>query len=243
MTTYSAIIVDDEEDARVTLQKFIEKYCPQVNIVAYGHDVASAIAVIKEHQPQILMLDINMPDGSGFDVLEQVRTAKLKTIFTTAYDEFAIKAFKTRAVDYLLKPINPLDLKESIHYACDQIKSSAKLEQLNAFARDHNANRIALPGPDGLFFSSVSDIVRCESEVNYTHVYMADKRILVAKTLKAFEDLLGDEFFRIHQSHLVNLTLVDQVHLDTNEVELTTGERLPISRRKRKELLDYLRLR
>jgi two-component system LytT family response regulator len=175
-----------------------------------------------------------MPDGSGFDVLERYKSTKTKTIFATAYDAFAINAFKVRAVDYLLKPINPLHLRESISRATEQIRANRSLKTLNEILQKQQVDRIALPAHDGKYLTAINDIIRLEADVNYCHVHLADgKRILTAKTMKSFEILLGDDFVRVHQSHLINSRWVVKFLTADSLLELTNGDQVPVSRRRR----------
>jgi two-component system LytT family response regulator len=241
MSNYSVIIVDDELDAITTLEKFLGKYCPNVDIVGTADGVESAVKVLNELQPDILLLDIRMPDGSGFDVLKRYNSAKTKVIFTTAYDAFAIDAFKVNATDYLLKPINPLLLRESISRATEQIRMSGALKELNQILQQQQVDRIALPAHDGKYLTAINDIVRLEADVNYCHVHLADgTSILTAKTLKSFEALLGQNFIRVHQSHLINVRWVTKFLTNDSLLELTGGNQIPVSRRRRSEVQQAL---
>lgn len=241
MSTYSLVIVDDEQDAITTLEKFLGKYCPHINIIGSAYSVESALALLAETEPDILLLDIRMADGSGFNVLEKYQSIKTKTIFTTAYNNFAIDAFKVRAIDYLLKPINPLQLKEAISIATEQIRLKNALNELNSLLAQQESEKIALPAKDGKYVTAINDIVRLEAEVNYCHVFLADNTsILSAKTMKVYESLLQESFVRVHQSHLVNIRWISKFITAESMLELKDGALIPVSRRRRTEVQELL---
>ena len=237
-----AIIVDDEVDALVTIEQFLSKFCPEITVVAKADGVHSAIEAIDENPCDIVFLDINLQDGTGFDVLGKVESQQFKTIFTTAYDQYAIRAFEVNAFQYLLKPINPIKLQSAVQSALREIEVVNNLKTLNETIANFRAEKVGLPVKGKVELTDMHDILRLESESNYTTVFLVDgKSVLVAKTLKAFQQLLEDKFFqRIHQSHMVNVNHIVSFNRKENRLTLSTGVELPVSRRFKPILLDLI---
>ncbi len=242
--TIKAIIVDDEKHASETLKWELNRSCPEIQIMAAYNNPEKAVSEIRKLDPDILFLDVEMPKMSGFDLLQQFDKPSFAVIFTTAYDQFALKAIKHSAIDYLLKPVE----KEELKGAIDKYKQSKnKLlsgEQLDLLFSKVNAgdklDRIALPTSDGLIFIKPEKIMRCESESNYTTVYFSDgKKHVISKTLKDIEELLnGHGFMRIHHSHLVNLSHITRyVKSDGGYVVLDDESHISVSRSRKVELL------
>ena len=195
--------------------------------------------------PDILFLDIEMPDGDGFDLLDLVKTQSFKTIFTTASDAHALKAFKFSAIDYLLKPIDPEELHKAVLKArgTQDDPQSMKVLHENISRSMNTMERMVLNTQDKLHVVRVADIIRCESDVNYTHIYLAGgEKVLVTKTLKEYDDLLSEHgFIRAHQSHLVNTLFIKEfVKADGGHLNLTTGGYVPVSTRKKPYVLQAL---
>lgn len=253
MTT--AVIVDDEKRARTFLKGHIDTYCPEVKIVAEAENVSSAIKAIREHNPELVFLDIKMPDGTGFDVIERLRASedgqdlKFKIIFTTAFDQYAIKAIKFSALDYLLKPIDPEELVESLKKnKLNLVGNSANdnvdvlignLKQLN----DAN-KRIVLNTSNKAYIYPINEIIRCESSGSYTIFYVKNEEpLLISKSLGEAEELLKDhQFERIHKSHLINLNYMRAfIKNDGGFVEMQNGDKIPVSNRKREYLMQLLK--
>ncbi|MFO7864730.1 MAG: LytTR family DNA-binding domain-containing protein [Salinivirgaceae bacterium] len=239
----NTVIIDDEKKGRQTLRNFIQKFAPDINIVGEAENVEQGITVIDKVHPDLVFLDVQMPDGTGFDLLGQVTHSDFKIIFCTAFDHYAVKAFRFSAIDYLLKPVDPDIFMAAIKKACsDPVElSKPKIETLNA--NKQNFNRLALYSAEGITIVNVKDIVRCESSVNYTHFIM-DKniKILVSKTLKEYDELLCNHgFFRIHRSHLINLThLKKYIKGEGGWVIMTDDSKIEVSRRKKEPLLAIL---
>lgn len=241
-----AILIDDEPAARASLALEIKLHCPQISIIAEAGSVAEGIEVLELHAADLLFLDIQLTDGSGFDLLKQVRLDHLKVIFTTAYSEYALRAIKFSPLDYLLKPIDAQELKAAVDKAL-KAQQTETLEQLRLFMQHFkgtsHAGRIALATADGIHLHYVDSIVRCASDGNYATVHFEDKsKLLVAKTLKDLEALLSPYAFeRIHKSHLINL---DHLRRYSNrfsgEVEMSDGAVLPVAQRKKSQLLELL---
>lgn len=239
----TAVIIDDEKNAQEVLAWQLKQYCPQVELMGCTDNVKDGIKLINDTNPQLLFLDIEMPVQNGFDLLEAFDEPGFDIIFTTAYNQYAIKAFKFSAFDYLLKPIDADDLKAAIDRYASKGPTSIK-EQLKVLSTQMNQkhlNRIAIPSADGLMMLKPEQIVRCESSSNYTTVFLADKhKIVVAKTLKELEDVLtGFGFYRIHHSHLVNLSHVQNfVRNDGGYVTTTDGAHITVARNRRNGFMD-----
>lgn len=205
-----AVIIDDMEAARTALKADLESYCPDIEIIGEAQGVVSGAKLIKEVKPELIFLDIQMPDGSGFDLLEILPELDFDIIFTTASDAYALKAFKVSAVDYLMKPIDPDDLIEAVKRAKDQNNSTERLSLLKENMQ--GSKKIALNTLEKIQIVNIEDIIRCESSVNYTTFYFMDgTKLLVTKTLKEFDKMLSEyNFFRVHQSHLINTEFIKE---------------------------------
>jgi two-component system LytT family response regulator len=244
-----AIIIDDEKAGAEVLQFLINENCPGIQILSIQHSVESAITSINKFKPDLIFLDIEMPTGTGFDVIQSTREIGYETIFITAYEHYAVKAFKTNAIDYLLKPIDVDELINAVKNAEKRINSSNKnnntaIESLILSAIQKN-KKISIPSQEGILWIDLDDIIRFEAESNYTHVYIKNKKkIMVAKTLKSFEYQLTNTFFcRIHSAHLINLNEIDRyIKGDGGIAVLKDGSNIPVSRANKAELLTKLNL-
>ncbi len=238
----NAIIVDDLSDARLAIKADVEAYCPEVKIIGEADGVVSGAKLIRELQPDLVFLDIQMQDGSGFDLLEITGTEDFKVIFTTASDEYAIKAFKFSAVDYLMKPIDPDELVEAVNKAI-ATPGNGSIEVLQETMKEGSAKRIALNTQEKILIKDVSEIVRCESNVNYTMFYFSDNtRLLVTKTLKEYDELLSPyDFLRVHQSHLINSKYVKEyIKSDGGYLVLKGGSNIPVSTRRKNVVMEMI---
>ena len=241
------ILIDDENNALEVLEILLKKYCPIVEILEKCNGGKAGIDAIEKHQPDLVFIDIEMPHINGFDVLTATKNYKYKIIFTTAYNQFAIKAFKFSAIDYLLKPIDFEELKEAVN----KISSSENhttfeenLQKLMFQLQKPKEKRIALPVNNSLQFFDFEDIIRIESESNYSHIFLIDKRkITLTKTLKEVEEkFLGQNFFRVHQSHLINLNHIDKIYKGENAYLVMKDEtQISISRHRKDEFLDLIK--
>lgn len=243
-----AIIIDDEKNAVELLDKLIKTYCSNIEVIAKCTSGEKGIESIKNLHPDVIFLDIEMPNKNGFDVIEETRHIPYQIIFTTAYNEFAVKAFKVAAIDYLLKPIDIVELQYSVKKLfnpMNQIFLDEKLQALiSNYIQPEKSNKIALPIGDTIQFFSPNAIIRCESESNYTHVYLTQgKKITVAKTLKDVEDTLkGLGFLRVHNSHIVNLSHIEKIiKSDQGYIVMTDGASVPISRSRREHFMESFR--
>lgn len=240
--TMKAIIVDDLSDARLAIKADVEGYCPQVEIIGEAEGVISGAKLIKELNPDLVFLDIQMEDGSGFDLLEITGTDNFKVIFTTASDEYALKAFKFSAVDYLMKPIDPDELVDAVEKALANPRNGS-LEVLQETIKDGSTKRIALNTQEKILIKEISEIIRCESNVNYTMFHFSDKsRLLVTKTLKEYDELLSPhDFLRVHQSHLINSKYVKEyIKSDGGYLVLKDGSNVPVSTRRKNVVMEMI---
>lgn len=241
-----AIIIDDIEQARITLKKDLQVYAPDVNIIGEANGVVEGAKILKSLKPDILFLDIQMQDGSGFDLLDILKEIPFKIIFITASDAHAIKAFRYAAIDYLLKPVDPDELVAALKKFREQkLNENEKYQLLNDSLKNHQKphERLALHTQDKIHIVNINDILRCESNVNYTEFHFANgKKLLVTKTLKDFEDLLNDQgFYRVHQSHLINTKYIKEfVKTDGGYLIMNDGCNVPVSTRKRPEVMKML---
>lgn len=244
-----AITIDDEESGRKIICQYVEKYCDGIEIVGQADSVKSGIDEIEKKKPDLVFLDIQMQDGTGFNLLEQIQNRNFKVIFVTSYDQFALKAFKYSATDYLLKPVDPDAFAEAVSKIQIDIEKADKADKTKNNTIDEllsNVNsfeKIGLPTSDGIRFVKVDDIVRCESDSSYTIFFMNSKeKIVVSKNLKNYEDLLSDrKFLRIHKSHLINTRYVEQyINGDGGQVVMSDGSTVEVSRRKKEELIRLM---
>ena len=243
-----ALIIDDEKNAIEVLELQLSRFCKNVQVLATAQGGIQGIELIRKHQPDLVFLDIEMPHKNGFDVLNETKDCRYKVIFTTAYDQFAIRAFKFSALDYLLKPIDIRELQEAVEKAAIKEEQGSLDEKLQVLISQLQApvrqERIALPVADGMQFFHTDEILRCESESNYTHISLTNgKRITIAKTLKEVEESLrGVDFYRIHQSHLVNMNHISKVVKgEGGYVVMKDGTTITISRNKKEAFLDSFR--
>ena len=248
MNPITAIIIDDEKSGRENLSGLLQTNCVQIQLLAEAASVASAIPLIEQHKPQLIFLDIEMPGANGFKLLEHFQDFSFEVIFVTAYDNYAIKAIRFSAADYILKPINLNELKAAIQKVSDRIRKKTENEQIKQlfYNVQHPQNpKIGLPTNDRIEFVDVKNIIRCQGESNYTHLFFENKKpLLVAKTLIEFEELLQEHnFIRIHKTHLVNLKHVTAyIRNDGGRLVLSNGDEVAVSRRRKDFVLNQLRI-
>jgi two-component system LytT family response regulator len=236
-----AILIDDEANNLENLQIIIKQYCTGVEVLATAQDADTGRALIKQHNPDLVFLDIQMPGKSGFDLLTALPKINFEVIFITAYDKYGIRAIKFSALDYLLKPINIDEFKAAIEKAKEKIaskKQNLNMENLLQYikAGSKEPPKIALPTLKEIMYVKVTDIVRCQAANNYTTFYLQNnEQVLVCKTLKEFADLLKPHnFIRTHQSHLVNINSVKSyLAEDGGTLLLNNLQKVPISRQNR----------
>ncbi|MBN1767413.1 MAG: response regulator transcription factor [Prolixibacteraceae bacterium] len=243
------IIVDDEPKSRRNLRDLLNEYCTQVEIVGEAASAAETLKLLKKVQPDLLFLDIEMPGGSGFDLLKSINEQQFEVVFVTAFDKYGIQAIKFCAIDYLLKPIDIFELSKAVDKATDQINrkiENRRLAELVAnIDRPDDEKRLALPLADKVEFVMINRIVRMEADGNYTHIYMDDKKAyMVCKTLKEYQEILVSyDFLRTHQSHLINCRkIAAYVKIDGGYILMDDGGNVPISRQRREEVLKLLKI-
>ncbi len=242
-----AIIVDDEAPLRAVLKSLIRVYHKDIEIVAEAGSVESGFEVINTHQPDLVFLDVEIINGTGFDLLAKFPVIDFKIIFVTAHNAYAIRAFKYSAVDYLLKPVDSFELDQAIQKVKDSFKTDESNISLKALLdnikRESGPKRVLLKDHESIHLIETDEIIRCEAEGNYTRFYLKNgKHLLISKTLKDFDNLLStDQFFRAHQSHLINLGFFlrfDKANGGT--IVLKDGSTLPVATRKKDQLIERL---
>jgi len=241
-----ALIIEDEEQAISALKSELKTHCSEVQIIGEAKSIKEAIQKIKSLDPELIFLDIQLSDGLGFEVLNLFKEGNFKVIFTTAYSQYAIKAIKFSALDYLLKPIDSDELINAVNKAMKSSKDTESIKIDNFLQNQIETplrKKIALHTTEGISIFELENIIKCSAESNYTCLYFANgKKMLVSKTLKDFEDLLCTSGFeRIHHSHIINLNhLVSFVNKDGGYVILSDKSTLPVSQRKKSNLIGAL---
>lgn len=240
-----AIIIDDVKKIRESLSDMLSRYCPDITVIDEAESVATGLQKIQLQQPDLVFLDIEMPDGTGFDLLQKLSSINFKIIFVTAYEEYAVKAFKFSAVDYILKPVDKDELIEAVKKAEVAIeKENLELKLKTLFLNIENTKnqprKLVLRTSERIYSIDISDIIRCESDKNYTEFFLNDgKKLLVSITLKEYDEMLSPYgFFRSHQSHLINLRYFDHyLKSDGGMAIMKDKSSVPVSSRKKDELL------
>lgn len=244
-----ALIVDDEGNARETLKMLLDQHTSNVQILGMADSAETAYQMINELQPELVFLDVEMPKGNGFDLLERFNKADFKVIFTTAYGHYAIKAIKFSALDYLLKPIDIDELKMAVQKARDCIveqrneNESESIKTLIENLNNTNMRKIAIPDLDGITFVDIDDIIRCEADRNYTCIHLeSGRKLLSSKVLKEYEKLFADyQFIRLHNSHIINLKHVRRyIKGEGGTVIMSDESSVDVSRRRKSEFLERL---
>jgi len=239
----NALVVDDIPQARKTLIKDLETYCPDVKVVAEANGVVEAVKYLNKNKVDIVFLDIQMEDGSGFDVLDMLPEIHFHIIFITANDGHALRAFKYSAVDYLLKPVDPDELVKAVEKASQRTGETHLKYQLLKQNNKNEAHEIlALNSQDKIQLVKIEDIIRCQSEDNYTYFFLADgKKIVVSKTLKEYDELLTEhKFLRVHHSHLVNGKRIVEFRKNEEMLLLSDKSMVPVSSRKKQDVIKAL---
>ena len=239
----NALLLDDEQPVLESLAEKLNLFCPEVTIVAQCNTVDEALTMLAQESIDILFLDVNLNGESGFDLIEKWSGEELPSlIFTTAFDEFAVKAIKHAALDYLLKPIDSEDLVKAVRKAGQKVNKD--LQDIVSEGAKGAPKKLVIPTTEGMHILNVKDIVRCESSSNYTTFFLADKSsVLASKTMKEYEILLRPAGFeRVHKSHLVNLEMISRyISADGGYVLLKEGSTVPVSNRKKEILVSHLK--
>ncbi len=240
-----AVIIEDEHKSSELLSKLLEKNCPEVQLLGIADGVQKGVQLVRGVMPELLFLDIAMPDGSGFDLLEQVQGQNFEVIFTTATDKHAVKAIKYSALDYLLKPIDAEELKAAIKKLTEKKSDASRIDSLkflleNIRKDDDQYQKITIPSGNAYEIIFIKDIVRLEAQGGYTKFVLSNGRnIMVSFSMKHYEDLLPEkDFFRIHHQHLINLNhIVRVLKADSGYAVMSDNSQIEVSRRKRDEFL------
>jgi two-component system LytT family response regulator len=244
-----AIIIDDEQHCIDRLKKLVENYCTDsIEIDGAFQSVEEGLNAVKQIKPELVFLDVEIKDKTGFDLLKQLPEINFEVIFTTAYDKYAVQAFKFSAIDYLLKPVDADELEAAVkklNTKFSQTEISQKFDTLfhNLKNMQGASKKICVPVLSGFVFLEVSDILHCESEINYTKIFLKNKqKLLVAKTLKEFEEMLSDyNFYRVHNSHLINLAYIKSYNKGKGgSVTMEDGSEIEVSTRRKEEFLKKL---
>jgi len=232
-----AVIIEDEKNAQEALLNLLELIDLEIEVIGIADNIDDASKLINKTKPDIVFLDIQLKKGTGFDVIERLNDFNGKIIFTTAYEHYAIKAFKFSAFDYLLKPINPKELTATIAEAIKEIEKGIKYDEMLKVIEHNKSNKkdakIILKTLNNQYIIPIANIIRCESEGAYTNFYLERKKLLTSKNLKYYDEILCDHgFIRTHQSHLVNSKYINRVNTD-GFIEMKDGVQVPISARKK----------
>lgn len=237
-----AVIIDDEAGSRNNLKFLLERFCPQVVLAGWAADASEGLDLIAKEEPDLVFLDIEMPEEDGFQLIEKLPTYnRPKIIFTTAYEQYAVKAFKVSAVDYLLKPIDIEELKNTVQ-RIEQEMTQAWKQALERFKEEAN-KKLVIPHQTGITFLEENEIVCLEANRNYTEIHTKnDKKILVAKTLGDFEELLtASSFFRAHRSFIINLQALEQwVNKEGGYLLMSNQLRVPLARNRRERFFKLI---
>ena len=245
---FRVFIADDEYQSRLVIIKMLERYFPDIKVTGQAGSVDEAVAGITSLQPQLLFLDVRMNGETGFDILDRLPHTNFYVIFTTAYQEYAVKAFRYSALDYLVKPIDPKELQMAVQKAvnrCQETQVSAEQHATGQPTTRKFTDKIGVPTPEGLLFLAVQDIIYCQAQSNYTELFLVDgQKITSSYTLKSFEDLLSDQhFFRTHKSFLINLRHIDVYRKgDGGVVVMSNGREIEVARRNKTGFLNLFKV-
>jgi len=238
----NAIIVEDEETSREILRNYIGKYCPNVVILGEAANVDEALVLIRNHQLDLVFLDVEMPYGNAFDLLDKVGDRTFETVFVTAYNHYAIDALNAHASYYLLKPISIDKLIEAVDYVSEIKQKENSLQNTVLKPKlTQVEGKITIPLQNGFEVLEVADILYCQADDNYTNIYLSSSKKLVSKTLKYFEDILKESgFARVHKSYLVNVNAITEYKKGKGgSVVLSSGKEIMVSPSRKKELLAF----
>ena len=239
------VIIDDEAHIRETLARLLTRLCPQVNLVGEAFSVSSGYKLMLDLNPQPILLDIRMNDGTGFDLLKKFETIDFRVIFITAYEKYAVQAFKFAAIDFLLKPIHPEELTDAVKRAENSIQhhfnTQIQVLEENLKTDIRQKKKIVLRTQENIYLVDLQDITHFESDGCYTKIFKSGgEQILISKNLKEFDEMLSDSgFYRVHKSYLINLLHISRFEKqEGGYIILTNGVKIPVASRKREELLD-----
>ncbi|MEP4534235.1 MAG: LytTR family DNA-binding domain-containing protein [Cyclobacteriaceae bacterium] len=241
------VLIDDDDIVKDNLKTLLSIYAPDAEVIGEADGVKSGIACIRQYKPDLVLLDVEMGDGTGFDLLAMYGKLDFKVIFITGHDAYAIKAIKFSAIDYLLKPVDPELLSNALTRARQAIDANEQNLKVSTLFQNQETplldQKIVLKDAETVYLVAIKDIIRCESQANYTWFFLADgRKIIVSKTLKEFDSLFESKyFFRAHQSHLINLLHFDRYEKkDGGIVHMKDGSELPVAVRKKDSLMSAL---
>jgi len=241
-----AILIDDEISSIETLEIELNRHCPKVEVIAKYNDPMQAVEVIPSMEFDVLFLDIEMPWLNGFDLLNQLKNINFEVVFITAYDQYAIQAFKVSAIDYLLKPIQAEELQSAVDRCIKRRSSSLNNVPIKNLINNLNKKNIGerkllLPTAEGIDFITIGDIIHCNAESNYTRIITKDRQIFLAKTLKEIEEMLAEyNFFRVHSSHLVNIDYIKRYSRSEGVLVMSNDQNISVSRLRKDAFLTFL---
>ncbi|MBD3638237.1 MAG: response regulator transcription factor [Crocinitomicaceae bacterium] len=245
----SCVIVDDEKPVRESIAKMLEMFCPNVSIKGIASNIKEAKTLIEEKKPEMVFLDVEMPGGSGFDLLESLENTNFKVIFTTAHAVYAIKAIKYAAMDYLLKPINVEELKLAVNKCIESKSDNSSVQQqidvlrTNRQDKEFNFSKIALPTADGMEFFDVKDIIRCEADRAYCKFHMVNnKKVHISKPMSEYQDILSQSnFLKVHKSNIVNLNhVVKYIKGKGGDLVMSDGSLVNVAVRRKDDVVQAL---
>ncbi|PCJ25402.1 MAG: DNA-binding response regulator [Flavobacteriales bacterium] len=246
MNQYTAIIIDDESDARDTLSGLLNTYVPEIEILDFADNIKAGVEIINKNQPDIVFLDVEMPGGTGFDLLQSFKHPNFEVIFTTAHSNYALQAIKLSAIDFLLKPINKDELIIAVKKAIESINKEQLNRKLETFItnitnKESQELKIVIPSTNGFRVSILKEIIYLKADRNYTHIhFLEEKSELASKSLKEFDDMLSNKgFFRPHQSYLINMNYVVGFTKGANStIKLHNNIEIELARSKKSEFLE-----
>lgn len=239
------VVIEDETRTRDAIVSIIEKECPEIRVAGTGFNVESGINTINTHKPDILIIDVELSDGTAFDILRNINEHNSQIIFVTAHEEYALQAIKFSAFDYILKPFSAAELTGAILRAKETVLKKASNQSLqtllNNIDNKKEDKKIVLKSTDDIHLVKISDIIRCEADSSYTHFFLTDgSELTISSNLKEYDELLGDyKFFRVHHSHLVNLNKIVKFRKgNSGHLLLSDGSEVPVSSRKKDRLIE-----
>ncbi len=243
------LVIDDEVKARETIIDMLNLFCKDIDVIGEASSVSTGFEMINHYNPVLILLDIKMGDGTGFDLLKKFSKIDFFVIFITAFEEYAINAFKFSAIDYLLKPIDPDELTDSVNRVKVRLEKENYSQHLSAFFENMESSngkmkKLVLRTSNSVHVVNLNEIIRCQSDKNYTHFFTINNgEIVVSRTLKEFEEMLfGFDFFRAHQSHLINLNFIRRFDkVDGGVLVMKDNSKVPVSFRKREELMKFFK--
>ena len=238
-TKIKAVLIDDEQRARRVMTSLLEEYCPEIEIVATCENVPEGVLAINRNKPQVVFLDIEMPEYSGFELLEFFNDVSFEIIFVTAYNKYAVQAFEVSAVDYLLKPVQIDHLENAVAKLKTKLQQATmfdRLQTLKENLQEERIHKIAVPVADGLIFVKVDEISHIDADGSYAKIWLSNgSNMLVSKKLKYFEEMLlgNPKFYRVHRSHLMNTQFIKKYNRHESSVTLENNQIIKVARDKK----------